>query len=94
MEEKTRTVENDLKVTPGTIARTIILVIAIINQILEMNGKSIIPIQDEQIQEVVSLIFDIVAFVWVFWKNNSFTKNALIADKVLSDLREVDENGK
>lgn len=76
-----------MNIKTDTIIRTIILAVALINQALTMAGKSIIPISDEQITEVVSLIITIGASVWAWWKNNSFTKNAIKADKVLADLK-------
>lgn len=76
-----------MKVKKETIARTIILIIALINQVLTALGYSIIPIEDEQITEAITLLFTIGASVWAWWKNNSFTKNALEADEVLAELK-------
>lgn len=76
-----------MKIKADTIIRTIILAVALINQILTVFGYSIIPISDEQITEVVSLIFTIGASLWAWWKNNSFTKEAIEADKVLDNLK-------
>ena len=75
------------KPTKETIIRTIILVIALINQVLQIFGKSPIPIADEMVQELVSLIFTIAAAVWAWWKNNSFTGPAIVADEYLKELR-------
>lgn len=84
-----------MNIKTDTIIRTIILAVALINQALTMAGKSIIPISDEQITEVVSLVITIGASVWAWWKNNSFTKNAIKADKVLAELKAGGEdNGK
>lgn len=77
-----------MKIKKDTIIRTVILALALINQILTSTGHSIIPISDEEITEFISLAFTIGASVWAWWKNNSFTKNAIEADKVLKDLNE------
>ena len=77
-----------MKVKKDTIIRTVILTLALVNQILTSTGHSIIPISDEEITELISLVFTIGASVWAWWKNNSFTKNAIEADKVLKDLNE------
>lgn len=76
-----------MKVKAETIIRTVILAVALINQILTVCGLSIIPITNEQITEVISLIFTIGASVWAWWKNNSFTKPALEADEILKELK-------
>ena len=73
-------------VKKDTIIRTVVLVLALVNQILTSTGHSLIPISDEEITELISLVFTIGASVWAWWKNNSFTKNAIEADKVLKDL--------
>ena len=93
-----------MKVSKATIIRTICLVIAIVNIILEMRGYSIIPVDNELVSEAVSIIFLIGSAVASWWKNNSFTKNAITADGVLKALNngeilegtlveEVSENG-
>lgn len=78
---------NDTKVTASTITRTVILVLALVNQILTSTGHAILPIKDETVTEVVSVAFTIVTSLVAWWKNNSFTKNAIKADKVLKNLK-------
>ena len=70
-----------------TIVRTIVLVLALVNQILTTTGHSVIPVTDDQIAEVVSLVITIGASLWTWWKNNSFTKEAIKADVFLDNLR-------
>ena len=77
-----------MQVSSGTIARTIIMIIALVNQCLSISGHSIIPIDDEDIEQVISLIFTIASTLVAWWKNNSFTHNAISADKLLKQLKE------
>lgn len=76
-----------MKIKTDTIVRTVILIVALVNQALTVAGKSLIPVTDEQITEFISLAVTIVASLWAWWKNNSFTKNAIEADKVLAELK-------
>lgn len=76
-----------MKIKSGTIARTIILILALINQCLVIGGHPVIPIPDELISEFVANMFTIVASVWAWWKNNSFTPEAIEADEYLDKLR-------
>ena len=69
------------KPTPATIARTIILALAIINNALAIAGKSPLPISNEEVTEVVSFVFTTVAALAAWWKNNSFTQKAIAADE-------------
>ena len=72
-----------MNISAGTLARTIILVLALINQILVISGNSVLPIQDDQIELLVSTIWTVVASLISWWKNNSFTAPAIKADEVL-----------
>lgn len=73
-------------ISAGTIARTIVLVLAIVNQILSACGKSPLPIESETLEQLVTAGFTIVAALIAWWKNNSFTPNALKADALLAQL--------
>lgn len=70
-----------------TIIRTIVLIIALLNQGLAIFGKEILPITEDQAYQVLTLIATIATSVWAWWKNNSFTQNAIEADKLLDDLK-------
>lgn len=74
-----------------TIIRTVVLVLALINQVLTSLGKPVIPISDEELSEVITLVITIAVSLWGWWKNNSFTQAALEADEVMRRLKEADE---
>lgn len=75
-------------ITAGTIARTIVLILALANQVLAMCGKQVLNIADDDIYQVISLLFTIGASAVAWWKNNSFSQTALKADKVMAELKE------
>ena len=75
------------KISVGTVIRTVCLILALVNLTLETFGKRIIPISDEQVSELITLIFTIVTSVISFWKNNSFTQEAIIADGLMKDMK-------
>ena len=79
-----------MTISAGTIARTICLCLALVNQILTAMGHSVINISDESINTLISTGFTIVTAIVAWWKNNSFTQSALKADEV---MREEKENG-
>ena len=76
---------NKMSVTTGTIARTIILALALANQILTATGHGIINISDDDVNTLISTIFTVVSAVAAWWKNNSFTQSALKADEVMRE---------
>ncbi len=74
-------------VSAATIARTVCLMLALINQTLSMMGKPVIPIEDKTIESVITLLFTIITALAAWWKNNRFTQEALEADEVLATLK-------
>lgn len=76
-----------MKVSAGTIARTICLILAIANQILAIVGKEAIRFVEADIYQIVSLGFTAVTAIAAWWKNNSFTEAAKEADKLLTKLK-------
>lgn len=75
------------KVKIDTIVRTVLLVVALVNQALTLCGKSPLPFADEEIADFVAFVITGAAALWAWWKNNSFTKAAIEADKVLTQLK-------
>lgn len=80
--------ENKLTVKTETLIRTVILALATFNGIMEMVGKPILPIPDEAIRMAISSVTEIVAILWAWWKNNSFTQHAIEADEYLYSLKQ------
>ncbi len=80
-----------MSVKPETIIRTICLVIALINQVLAIYGKEKIPVTDDEVYQLVSIFFTVATSLWAWWKNNSYTVEAIAADKYLEDLRSKKE---
>ena len=79
--------ETHMKVTKGTIARTAIQVYTIINSGLAIIGKSPLPISDETVTQVVSFGFSTAAALVAWWKNNSFTPEAIEADAFMARMK-------
>ena len=77
-----------MKVSSGTIARTVVLVLALVNQVLSMLGYKIIPIEDEQVNDFITMLFTIGSALAAWWKNNSFTEAAIEGDKYKDIVKE------
>lgn len=72
-----------MNITAGTIARTIILALALINQVLSATGHPVLPIEDAQIETLVTTGWTVVAALIAYWKNNSWTAAAKAGDEVM-----------
>ncbi|MCY8099478.1 phage holin [Bacillus haynesii] len=68
-----KTIEN---ISAGTVARFVLLALAFVNQMLTMTGHSPIPVDEEGVQQFISLAFMGVTSLWAYWKNNDVTKKA------------------
>lgn len=76
----------------STIARTLILAVALVNQICTSLGYPLIfDLDDETINQLVNVAFTVVTALIAWWKNNSFTWHAIEADECHKALKEKDK---
>ena len=80
-----------MKITKGTLIRTVILLLALVNQVLSICGVSPIPIDDDTATNIISTLWTAVASVIAWWKNNSFTQDAITADCYKDELKSQNE---
>lgn len=78
-----------MNITAGTLARTIILALALINQILSVTGHPVLPIEDAQVETLVTTAWTVIAALVAWWKNNSFTAAAQKGDAVMKQEKGV-----
>jgi SPP1 family holin len=76
---------DNLHVKVDTIARTVVLFLALANQVMVAMGWSPVAIEEDSVYTLVSTIATLATAIWAWWKNNSFTKAALKADTVLKE---------
>ena len=75
------------KISAGTIARTAVLALALINQLLSALGKPVLPIESGTLEQLISTGFTTVSALVNWWFNNSFTKEAIQADAEFERLK-------
>lgn len=80
-----------MNISKDTIVRTIVLAVALLNQILTTIGKNPLPFSDDTVYEVATLLVTVGSSIWAYWKNNSITQNAIKADKYLAELKTADK---
>ena len=80
-----------MKISKGTIVRTIMLLIVIINLILKQLGYDLINVSENEILSAVEMIIELAVIIVSWWKNNSYSKNAIKADEFLKNLKEMEE---
>ena len=77
---------NKYKISAATVARPACLLLALTNQVLSACGKPVLPIESETVEQLVSAGITTLAALVAWWKNNSFTTNAIKADQYMKDL--------
>ncbi len=70
------------QITPATIIRTLVLLTGLINLGLTMCGRNPLPFKNQDIAEFVAYFWAGASAIWAWWKNNSFTEEAIHADKI------------
>lgn len=85
-----------LKVTKGTVVRTVMMIVVLVNLVLKALGHDIIRVDESSLAGFIECGVNAVTLVLCFWKNNSFSEKAKTADIYLEKLRafgtdEVDE---
>lgn len=84
-------------ISSGTIARTIFLIVSLINGAAGIFGFTQLDIDENTIYTVISGISVIISSLVAFWKNNSFTEAAILGDNLkdnfkTSEYTETDES--
>lgn len=74
-------------VSAATIVRTVCLMLALVNQILSATGHAVIPIENAEVEQLVTSMITVATALVSWWKNNSFTTVAIEADKVFDRLK-------
>lgn len=75
-----------MQVKKETIIRTAITFLAMINSVLVFCGKNVLPWSENEMYQAFSITLDVVATIWAWWKNNSFSPNAIKADAYMDKL--------
>lgn len=74
------------KVESGTIVRTALLGLALTNQILSATGHPVLPIENAELETLITTSMTVGASLWGWWKNNAFTPEARQAEAYLTQL--------
>ena len=78
---------NEPTISAGTVARTACLLLALTNQVLSALGKPMLPIESETVEQLVTAGITSIAALVAWWKNNSFTPEAIKADETLERMK-------
>lgn len=67
---------NTLPVDKAMVIRTLLFLLAWLNQFLVVNGYSPLPFDNEQAEVIISSVITFALSLWTWWKNNDITRKA------------------
>ena len=76
-----------MKITKGTIIRTILVAVVIINMALQKLGYDVINVSENQIAEATEALVSVGSIIAAWWYNNSFSETAKKADAFFDMLK-------
>lgn len=75
-------------IKPSTYVSAVVLVLTMVNYILAMLGKPLVGIDEGQIETVVAALIGVAGIIYSWYKNQSITKPAQVADDVMQILKD------
>lgn len=76
-------------ITSETVTGVLILLVALINAVLQMLGYNTLPIADDNISNIVSIVFLIITTLYNTYKN----RNVSTASQVAQNITDAIKNG-
>ena len=74
-------------ITAETVTGVLILLVALINAVLQMFGINTLPIENEEVTNVVSTVFLIVTAIWNTWKNRNISTASQTAQQITNAIK-------
>lgn len=63
-----------MKMDKATLARTVVLIVALLNQVLTSFNLNPLPFSDTQVYDAVTVVFTVVTSLITWYKNNEIKK--------------------
>ena len=74
-------------VTTEAVIGVLILLLALINAVLQMFGKNVLPISNEEVSNIVSTVFLIVTALYNTWKNRNISTASQTAQQITDAIK-------
>ena len=83
-----------INITKGTVIRTVMIAIVIINMILEKLGLDIIKTDQNTVASIVEMLFEVGSIITAWWYNNSYSYAARKADRFYLAVKDYEAQKK
>ena len=75
-------------IKPSTYVSAVVLIFTMVNYVLNIMGKPVININENEIAAWVTAIVGVAGIIYSWYKNQSITKPAQVADDVMQILKD------
>lgn len=75
-------------ITAETVTGILILLLALVNATLQMFGINTLPIENEEIANIVSTVFLIMTVLYNTWKNRNITSASQVAQNITDAIKD------
>ncbi len=80
------------KISSATVTRFIVLVLALVNQVLSASGHPVLPIDDAQVEMLVTSLFTVGSALVGYWFDNDVTRYAIERKKAGEEIMSAQED--
>ena len=74
-------------VTAEAVTGVLVLLVALVNAVLQMFGINTLPIENEEVSNIVSTIFLIVTVLWNTYKNRNISTASQTAQQITDAIK-------
>ena len=74
-------------VTAEAVTGVLVLLVALINAVLQMFGINALPIENEEVTNIVSTVFLIVTILWNTYKNRNISTASQTAQQITDAIK-------
>ena len=74
-------------ITAETVTGILILLLALVNATLQMFGINTLPIENDEVTNIVSTVFLIATALWNTWKNRNITTASQVAQNITDSIK-------
>lgn len=75
-------------VTTEAVTGILILLLALVNATLQMFGINTLPIENEEVTNIVSTVFLIATALWNTWKNRNISTASQVAQNITDAIKD------
>lgn len=74
-------------ITAETVTGVLILLVALVNAVLQMFGINTLPIENEEVTNIVSTVFLIITALWNTYKNRNISTASQTAQQITDAIK-------